>query len=629
MMASVETYLRTGWRQFQQWAVRPGVQRGGKGALCFGCGFFFSAAGLAGTAQPLVMGVISSLQGWWAGLACLGALAGFPLFWGTGMMQGMVWSGFGLLLSFLSEKVRQEQPLLSVALAAFFTAAAGLFFQVAGEPDVTFPQYLLRVGTAAGATALFQRIRIRQDPFLYALTGGVVVLALARVGPAAFLRLGYLAAGILAVGSPLAGASMAGLGLDLAGVTEVSMTAVMCLTCFLRLLPVRYRWYRWVTPALAGVAVMGLSGSFQPEPLPGLLLGGILGALLPPRPDVMYRRGETGVAQVRLELTAEVMSTMQQLLLEAAEPPPDTRALIRRVHCDACGSCSARANCREQETLSEELLETAAGFHCRKTARVQAELYRAREQLRRIRADRLRQADYRSALAQQYQFLGYYLRNLADQLPRRGDRPRAYYRVEVSARSRGKEKANGDRCLAFSGTGCRYYVLLSDGMGTGLGAAEAGQAAGLLLKQMLTAGFPPEYSLRSLNSLLALRGQAGAAALDLAELRLDSGRISLYKWGAAPSYVLRKTGAEKIGTATPPPGIWVKDARETVLRLSLHRGEALILVSDGAEIGEILRKVATEAPPGELAERLLAEGCTGEDDATVAVIRMIPASLGA
>ena len=117
--------------------------------------------------------------------------------------------------------------------------------------------------------------------------------------------------------------------------------------------------------------------------------------------------------------------------------------------------------------------------------------------------------------------------------------------------------------------------------------------------------------------------------MDLAELRLDSGRISLYKWGAAPSYVLRRSGAEKIGTATPPPGIWVKEARETVLRLSLHRGEALILVSDGAEIGEILRKVGMEAPPGELAERLLTEGCTGEDDATVAVIRMIPASLGA
>ena len=66
------------------------------------------------------------------------------------------------------------------------------------------------------------------------------------------------------------------------------------------------------------------------------------------------------------------------------------------------------------------------------------------------------------------------------------------------------------------------------------------------------------------------------------------------------------------------------DTRETVLRLSLRRGEMLILVSDGAEIGECLRhKEFGPLPPGELAEWLLEE-CkqTGEDDATVAVVRL-------
>jgi stage II sporulation protein E len=168
-------------------------------------------------------------------------------------------------------------------------------------------------------------------------------------------------------------------------------------------------------------------------------------------------------------------------------------------------------------------------------------------------------------------------------------------------------------------------------MGTGLGAAQEGQSAGELLRQMLSAGFPPEHAFRSVNSILALRGQAGAVTLDLAEIRLDSGRVSLYKWGAAPSWVLRPKGAEKIGTATPPPGLSVKDARETVIRLSLRRGEVLILVSDGAEIGEPLRREACRPwPPGELAEWLLRE-CkdAGEDDATVAVLRLSPRQLSA
>ena len=75
----------------------------------------------------------------------------------------------------------------------------------------------------------------------------------------------------------------------------------------------------------------------------------------------------------------------------------------------------------------------------------------------------------------------------------------------------------------------------------------------------------------------------------------------------------------------------MKDARETVIRLSLRRGEMLILVSDGAEIGEPLRREACRPwPPGELAEWLLRE-CkdAGEDDATVAVLRLSPRQLSA
>ena len=68
------------------------------------------------------------------------------------------------------------------------------------------------------------------------------------------------------------------------------------------------------------------------------------------------------------------------------------------------------------------------------------------------------------------------------------------FRVEAAARSRGKEKANGDQCLAFAGPGCSYFLLLCDGMGTGLGAAQEGQSAAGLLQQMLLSGFPPEHS---------------------------------------------------------------------------------------------------------------------------------------
>jgi stage II sporulation protein E len=168
-------------------------------------------------------------------------------------------------------------------------------------------------------------------------------------------------------------------------------------------------------------------------------------------------------------------------------------------------------------------------------------------------------------------------------------------------------------------------------MGTGLGAVQEGRTAGVMVRRLLCAGYPAEYALRSINSICALRDRAGAVTMDLAEFRLDSGKVSVYKWGAAPSYLLGRKGTEKIGTATPPPGICVEQSRETVDRLSLCRGEVLILVSDGAEIGEILRRgVIAPLPPGELAEWLLKE-CrgTGEDDATVAVLRLTRRRLSA
>ena len=181
----------------------------------------------------------------------------------------------------------------------------------------------------------------------------------------------------------------------------------------------------------------------------------------------------------------------------------------------------------------------------------------------------------------------------------------------------------------FAGTQSRYYVVLCDGMGTGLGAVQEGKTATDLLRRMLTAGYPADSALQSLNSLCALRSRAGAVTVDLLELQLDTGKGFLYKWGAAPSYLVTKLGAEKIGTAGPPPGITVRDSRVTALRLSLRRGEALIMASDGVD-GEGIGtcKLPSGATAGEMAARILeAGGLDAADDATVAVLRLHPLNL--
>lgn len=631
MIASMETYLRRGRRTCQRLLLNPKIRTGGVVLLCGGSGFLLSAASLGNYPQPLAMGLILAMSGWHAAVMSLGAMLGYWVFWGIAGLQGLVWSASGGLLALLlARHIPEEQPLIFPAISAFLTALTGLLFQLVLRDTVPVPVYFLRIVLAAGAGLLFPVALGRRTAVTDWLVGGVAVLALAQASPVPYLGLGYLAAGALAVGSAFPAAVLGGLGLDLAQVTRIPMTAVLCLAGVIRMIPFERKWMRCLAPGAAGLVVMAICGIRDYTPLPGLILGGGLGMLMPPSQETARRRGETGLAQVRLELGAEVLGVTQQLFLETAPPPVDASAVLQKVRQRACGSCSARNSCPQQSSLDISLLQNPLDAQCRKSGRLIPELRRGQEQLKLLKADSARQSEYRAAMVQQYQFLGDFLRRLADDLPRRGQRPRAWFRAEAAARSRSKELANGDRCLAFPGPECRYYVLLCDGMGTGLGAAQEGQSAISLLRQMLTAGFPAAHALRTLNSILALRGSAGAVTVDLAELYLDTGHATLYKWGAAPSWLLRRGSAEKIGTATPPPGLSVTESRETVEKLSLRRGEALVLLSDGVDGEGISRRsdLTPDMPPGELAAKILEYGRGKQmDDATAAVIRLRPASL--
>jgi len=65
-------------------------------------------------------------------------------------------------------------------------------------------------------------------------------------------------------------------------------------------------------------------------------------------------------------------------------------------------------------------------------------------------------------------------------------------------------------------------------------------------------------------------------------------------------------------------------------KLSLCRGEVLILLSDGVDGEDVFSRfsLTPDVPPGELAAQILEKGCEkAEDDATVAAIRLRPISM--
>ena len=638
MIISLQSYVRRGQHIFRRWMLNPRFHSIGQALLYVLAGFGLSAASIGNQCLPLAMALVCAGNGWSVMLTAMGGALGYLVFWGNAGYIGVFWILLGLAAVLLlgEHRLSRKTPLLLPAAVGVIIAASGVLFQLLFQQMAPIPIYLLRVVLGAAAAVPFGRIMQGRNPILDWLGTGLFVLALAQIMPIPYLGLGYIAAGLIAGTGAFPAAALAGLALDLAQITPVPMTAVMTLGYLIRFLPQAPKTAIALAPAGVYVAMMSLTGKWDLQPLPGLLIGGVAGVWLPIPGKFTHRRGETGVAQVRLELAAGVLTQTETLLLEVDSAPVDEEALIARTAERACSGCAYRKSCRDSKrlmqlpsvTLHKPLLSTdELPIVCRKPGRVLAELHRSQEQLRSIRADRERQKEYRSALIQQYRFLSSFLQELADQLPRRAEQAGNHFRPEVTVYGNKREEDNGDRCMRFAGVGKKYYVLLCDGMGTGLGAVSEGKTATSLLHRMLSAGYPAEHALRSLNSLCALRERAGAVSVDLAEIMLDTGKVNLYKWGAAPSYLTTKYGAEKIGNASPPPGLSVLE-QERVERLSLRRGEWLVMVSDGVGERETLRCCMEngDGSPGELAAGILSYGQMGvQDDATVIVLRLTPA----
>jgi serine/threonine protein phosphatase PrpC len=575
-------------------------------------------------------------------LVSAGGAWGYHLFWGSAGNQGLLWLCAGLLvvLCIGNRTLCRDNPLLLPATAALITAASGLFFQVAmGEATPTL-LYCLRVLLSGGSGWLFLRLFQGRNPTLEWIAWGLGVLGLSQIALTESLNLGMLSSAAMTTCGAFPAAALSGLALDLSEITPVHMTAVLTLAFLIRFLPRYPKWLGAAAPCGVYLVVMSLTGHWDMTPVAALFCGGVAGSFLPGPGRVAHRRGETGAAQVKLEMAAGVLAHTQQVLLELPEVPVDENALVSKAAERACAGCPARRVCKDSRRIRQLpgillhkslLSQQELPIICRKSSRFLAELHRSQEQLRSIQADRERQKEYRAAVVQQYQFLSEYLQALSDQLSRRSTGQNPYYRAQVRICGNRPEKENGDRVMKFTGASHRYYVLMCDGMGTGPEAVREGKNAANLLRKLLQSGFPASHALQSLNSLCALRNRAGTATVDLLELELDTGRATSYKWGAAPSYLVSAIEAEKIGTAGPPPGLSVTECRETTARLSLRRGEIFVLVSDGIGEGEAMRccKENIGRSPGELAADLMECGrVSGEDDATVITVRLDPSATG-
>jgi len=638
MILTLQSYVHQTRHVLRKWLLDPQWQWVLRGAAHVLAGFCLSAASLGHSPQPFAMGLILACGGWSAVLTGLGSALGYFLFWGQQGLLCLLWTGLAIpaALLFSDRATVQQTPPLLPAIGMLIVSASGVlghsFWQLPG-PEI--PLFLLQAFLGGGGTWLLRDVLKTRSAVSQWLTWAVAVLALAQINPFPWMNFGFLAAGALTVSGAFPAAALSGLALDLSQITPVPMTAVLTLGYLLRFLPGSKKALRCLIPGIAYLLVMRLCGYWTMSPIPSLVLGGLSGLYFPAIAAEPRRRGETGVLQVRLELVSGVLSQSEQLLEQLEDTPIDETSLLRRAAELACSGCPCRKNCKDNRALYQIppqilhkplLTPSELPVVCRKSGRFLAELHRAQERLRTIQANRTHQAECRAALIQQYRFLADYLQELSDGLGRRNTPTTICYTPEVFVFGNRPEADNGDRCLRFPGIEGAYYVLLCDGMGTGPGAVAEGRSAGTLLKKLLSAGFPASHALRSLNSLCALRNQAGAVTIDLVRLDLCTGAAVLYKWGAAPSYLRTPSGTQKIGTIAPPPGLSVVGTQERREQVTLRRGEQLILASDGIEEAAALRCCTDQhgADPSYLATALLEYA--DRDDATVISVQLRPKS---
>lgn len=624
-MVSVETYLLQSRRRMERLLDKPGVGRPARALGCFLAGFVLSGGRLWGVMQPLGAAGVFRCGGWNALSWGIGASLSYRLFFGSPGRLGIFWT---LCALSIAGAVRLWNPgrLTPAKAAGGFAGivglSAGLVHLLKGGSGWVLPG---QMGLAAAGAALFVKLRRSPESPWRMGERGLLIGALGSLSPDSRFSPGLLAGGFLACGS-LAQGALAGAALDAAGAAALPVTAVFCLAALLRQwLGPNSRLLAACLPGACAGAVMALTGQWNGFALAWIALGGALGGVLGVPEAPMHIPGSTGAAQVRLEQMSRLMTRLRLWLLETDTEKADEEALADRLRRSACGSCNLQTGCAQRQTLGIDTLRDPLGFQCRRTGRVLQELRRSQDQLRLLRAGQARQRELRRAMSRQYAFLAAYLSYMADRLPGTAPGGGGRFRIHVAVRSRSRERADGDRCLAFRGMGGVYYVALCDGMGTGLGASEDSREVGRLLGQILTAGLPPRYALNLVNTQMILTGACAASTVDLAQIRLDTGQATLYKWGAAESYHLYRGKTRCLGGGTPPPGIGLEESPEILRPVSLDRGATLVMVTDGLEPGDPNQLGARwEEPPAELAAWLVRQWGSGTDDATAAVIRLLP-----
>jgi stage II sporulation protein E len=217
-----------------------------------------------------------------------------------------------------------------------------------------------------------------------------------------------------------------------------------------------------------------------------------------------------------------------------------------------------------------------------------------------------------------------------------GDESKYMILSAVSRAVKENEKISGDNFSIEEYNHGQTVVMLADGMGSGEKACGDSRTLIEFMEKFLEAGFDRgrAFSMAS-AAISALEGSFGLTTLDMCTLDLMAGEADFIKAGAAPSYIKRGRGVNRIDSDTLPLG-GTRSVTPILQTVRLFEDDMVVMVSDGIveavegdgimTVEEFLSR-SDACIPNELSDKLLHYAISCQkghipDDMTVVVCRI-------
>ena len=141
----------------------------------------------------------------------------------------------------------------------------------------------------------------------------------------------------------------------------------------------------------------------------------------------------------------------------------------------------------------------------------------------------------------------------------------------------------GDCWDTFTDGDGAFYLAVSDGMGSGKRAALDAKIVLSDFRQLVQSGMECREAARMINALMMTRsGEERFATLDVAKICTDTATVTLYKYGAGPTFIRHAGRITLFQAATSPIGI-LPDTEPFTTVMQLERGDMLCLLTDGMD----------------------------------------------